>query len=165
MRSDVADLRQELENPVPRATRAQRGAEWIRQARAYRWVGIYDVTPSEIAAIAWTGPTAPAFPRFPRSQGLSGAAVASGQPVVVQDVAADPRYLTAFGSTRAEAIFPIRAPGSGVIVGTLDVESDRRDAFTAEDVSFLQGCASILVMLWEGSEDDTPARIMNPAHS
>ena len=148
MRSNVADLQLELESPESRAARARRGAEWIRLAGTYRWVGIYDVTPNEIAAIAWTGSTAPAFPRFPRSQGLSGAAVASGEPVVVQDIAADPRYLTAFGSTRAEAIFPIRAPGGGVIVGTLDVESDRRDAFTAEDVSFLQGCASILVMLW-----------------
>lgn len=150
MRSNVADLQLELENPGPRATRAHRGAEWIRHAGAYRWVGIYDVTPSEIAAIAWTGPTAPAFPRFPRSQGLSGAAVASGEPVVVQDVAADPRYLTAFGSTRAEAIFPIRAPG-GVIVGTLDVESDQPNAFTTEDVSFLEACASILVVLWDNS--------------
>jgi GAF domain-containing protein len=148
MRSDVADLRQELENPGPRATRAQRGADWIRQARAYRWVGIYDVTPSEIAALAWTGSTAPAFPRFARSQGLSGAAVASGEPLVVQDVAADPRYLTAFGSTRAEAIFPIRAPGGTVIVGTLDVESDRPNAFATEDVSFLEACVSILVVLW-----------------
>lgn len=159
MRADVADLQVELENPGPRAIRAQRGAEWIRQARAYRWVGIYDVTPSEIAAIAWTGSTAPAFPRFPRSQGLSGAAVASGEPVVVQDVAADPRYLTAFGSTRAEAIFPVRAPGGAVIVGTLDVESDQPHAFTAEDVSFLEACASILMVLWKGSEDEMQTRI------
>jgi GAF domain-containing protein len=150
MRPNVADLHLELENPGPRPARAQRGAEWVRQARAYRWVGIYDVTSTEIAAIAWTGPTAPAFPRFPRSQGLSGAAVASGEPVVVQDVAADPRYLTAFGSTRAEAIFPIRAPSGGVIVGTLDVESDQRNAFTPEDVSFLEACASTLGALWEG---------------
>lgn len=154
MRPNVADLRQELENPGPRATRALRGAEWIRQARAYRWVGIYDVTPSEIAAVAWTGPTAPAFPRFPRSQGLSGAAVASGEPVVVQNVAADPRYLTAFGSTRAEAIFPIRAPGGGGIVGTLDVESDQRNAFTTDDVTFLAACASTLAVLW--NDDVSP---------
>ena len=75
--------------------------------------------------------------------------MASGEPVVVQDVAADPRYLTAFGSTRTEAIFPIHAPGGGVIVGTLDVESDQPNAFTTEDVSFLEACASILVALWE----------------
>jgi hypothetical protein len=39
-----------------RATRAREAAECIRAARGYRWVGLYDVTPSLIAAIAWTGP-------------------------------------------------------------------------------------------------------------
>jgi uncharacterized damage-inducible protein DinB len=37
-----------------------------------------------------------------------------------------------------------------VIVGTLDVESDQRNAFTPEDVSFLEACASTLGALWEG---------------
>ena len=149
MTPDVAGLRAVLESIELRSLRAGRAAEWIREARSYRWVGIYDVTASEIVAIAWTGPTAPAFPRFPRSQGLSGAAVASGEPVVVQDVAADARYLTAFGSTQAEAIFPVHSEAGGPVVGTLDVESDQRNAFAAEDVQFLTACASALAALWE----------------
>jgi L-methionine (R)-S-oxide reductase len=157
MTPDVSGLRAVLDAIEPRPVRAGRAAEWIREARSYRWVGIYDVTASEIAAIAWTGPTAPAFPRFPRSQGLSGAAVASGEPVVVQDVAADPRYLTAFGSTRAEAIFPVGGEAGGPVVGTLDVESDRRNAFAPEDVRFLTACASALAVLWEQGADATSA--------
>jgi putative methionine-R-sulfoxide reductase with GAF domain len=35
-----------------------------------------------------------------------------------------------------------------VIVGTLDVESDRPNAFATENVSFLEACVSILVVLW-----------------
>jgi L-methionine (R)-S-oxide reductase len=100
-------------------------------------------------AIAWTGSDAPAYPRFPVSQGLSGAAVATGQPVVVQDVSRDPRYLTTFGSTRAEAIFPVTALHDGRIVGTIDVESDRVGAFQAEDEAFLRDCALMLRPLWE----------------
>ncbi len=45
---------------------------------------------------------------FPVTQGLSGAAVASGETVVVGDVSKDPRYLTAFGSTRSEGCWPSR---------------------------------------------------------
>jgi len=53
---------------------------------------------------------------------LCGAAVASGQPVIVQDVSNDPRYLTTFDSTGAEAIFPVWNQGSE-IVGTLDARA------------------------------------------
>jgi GAF domain-containing protein len=129
-----------------RTIRAKDAAECIRLARHFHWVGLYDVTPSEICAIAWTGMTPPAYPAFPRTQGLNGAAVAEGRPVIVNDVRKDPRYLTTFGATLAEAIVPIRA--GGTIVGTVDVESDRVDAFTADDERFLKECAVALASLW-----------------
>jgi GAF domain-containing protein len=110
-------------------------------------VGLYDVLPEEIAVIAWSGPGAPAFPRFPRTEGLSGAAVRAGEPVVVQDVSADPRYLTTLGNTRAEAIFPVKSP-TGAVVGTVDVESERANAFTDDDRALLEACAAALARLW-----------------
>lgn len=55
---------------------------------------------------ASTGVDAPAHPTFPSTHGLNGAAVARKQPVVVQDVSKDARYLTTFGATKTEAIFP-----------------------------------------------------------
>jgi GAF domain-containing protein len=130
-----------------RPARAREAAELIRGARHYHWVGLYEVSLAEIFAIAWTGPNAPAFPRFPIRQGLNGAAVQARRNVIVQDVTRDPRYLTTFGSTRAEAIFVIASP-AGRIVGTLDVESDRPNAFTAEDEDFLSRCAAALRPLW-----------------
>lgn len=130
-----------------RPTRAHKAAEWIRATRGYHWVGLYDVTPSHIAAIAWTGPTAPAHPMFARSEGLNGAAVAAATSIVVQDVRKDPRYLTTFGATLAEAIFPVRASEGG-IVGTIDIESDHANAFTPEDEVFLWLCADALSPLW-----------------
>src|SRR6185369_6554106 len=112
-----------------------------------RWVGLYEVTETEIGAIAWTGTVAPAFPRFPRDKGLNGVAVRTNTAVISQDVAHDPRYLTAFATTGAEAIFPV-VDDSGLIVGTIDVESDRRNAFLPEDESFLRECAIVLKPLW-----------------
>lgn len=129
-----------------RLARAREAAECIRTARNFHWVGLYDVMPSEIRAIAWTGPTPPAFPRFPRTQGLNGAAVAAGRPLIVQDVRDDPRYLTTFGATLAEAIVPIRSALG--IVGTIDVESERVNAFSADDAHFLERCAEVLAPLW-----------------
>jgi hypothetical protein len=44
-----------------RMKRAREAAEQIRRAREFHWVGLYDVTPSAISAIAWTGADPPAF--------------------------------------------------------------------------------------------------------
>ena len=131
-----------------RNVKAHEAAEYIRAARNYHWVGIYDVTPMEIVAIAWTGENEPTFPRFPLNKGLTGAAVASRQNVIVQDVTKDSRYLTTFGSTRAEAIFVVASPVNGRIVGTIDVESERTNAFSSDDEKFLSRCTEALKPLW-----------------
>ena len=99
-----------LASDLGRAEKALQIAELVRRAGSYRWVGLYAVTDHEITAIGWSGPGAPAHPRFPVTQGLSGAAVATGRAVVVNDVTADPRYLTAFyehavGGDRAGGAF------------------------------------------------------------
>ena len=139
-------LKDLVKSPGLRIEKSRAVAQAIKAGRAYRWVGLYDVTPGEVVAIAWTGEDPPAYPRFPVTKGLSGAAVVTRQPVVVQDVTTDPRYLTAFGSTRAEAIFPVAIDGR--IVGTIDVESDRINAFGLEDEVFLRSCTVILTPLW-----------------
>ena len=131
-----------------RAARAAAIAELIRVAGDYRWVGFYDVGPSLIAAIGWTGSKAPSHPTFPVNQGLNGAAVAARAPVVVQDVRNDSRYLTTFGSTLAEAIFPVFSP-KGQALGTIDAESDRVNALSAEDEACLRRCATVIAGLWD----------------
>jgi L-methionine (R)-S-oxide reductase len=131
-----------------RAEKTARIATLIRQAGGYRWVGLYAVTDQEIAAVGWSRPGAPAHPRFPVTQGLSGAAVTGRRSVVVGDVHADPRYLTAFSSTRSEAVVPVVDPATGAVVGTLDVESGERDAFTEVDRRALEGCAAALAGLF-----------------
>jgi GAF domain-containing protein len=145
-------LRSILAAPGDWSRRARRAAEAIRDARGYRWVGLYDVAAAEIVALGWGGAAAPAFPRFPIDQGLNGAAVRAAKPVVVQDVSADPRYLTTFSSTGAEAIFPIVSSSTGNVIGTIDAESDRTNAFTPEDDAFLSACARVLLPFWLADE-------------
>jgi L-methionine (R)-S-oxide reductase len=140
-------LRAVLGSPLDRSAKARAVASVLQEARGYHWVGLYDVTSSEIRAIAWTGSSPPAFPTFPRSRGLNGAAVATGQPVIVQDVRQDPRWLTTFGTTRAEAIFPVHDE-AGRVVGTIDVESDRAGAFGPADETFLTAAAAVLRAFW-----------------
>jgi putative methionine-R-sulfoxide reductase with GAF domain len=151
METLAAALRGYAISAQPREVRARSGAEAIRQAGGYRWVGLYDVMEHEIAVIAWAGPAASTHPRFPRSQGLNGAAVASGRSVVVQDVSKDARYLLTLGDTRGEFIMPVSGR-NGAIVGTIDVESAVVDAFSARDQALLEACARALLPLWEPAE-------------
>ena len=147
MNEFLEQLRLVVSSGVEGEQRARRAAEMIRAARNYRWVGIYHVLEYEIAVIGWTG-DAPALPRFPRTQGLNGESARTGAPVVVNDVSRDPRYLTTFGSTRSEMIVPIRSSG-GQIRGTIDVESDRVNAFGEDDVRFVEQCAMALARIFE----------------
>ena len=129
-----------------RRNRAAGVAAAIRRFGKYRWVGVYDVGAAEIAVVGWDGPAPPTHRRFPRSQGLCGAAVASGAPVVVGDVPADPRYLTTHSTTRSEIVVPVFRGGE--VVGLVDVESERPDAFGGGDRRLLERCAALIAPLW-----------------
>jgi L-methionine (R)-S-oxide reductase len=137
-----------LEGSGDRERKAPAIASAIRQAGDYQWAGLYEVTEEEIAILAFDGPGAPAHPRFPVTQGLSGSAVASGETVVVGDVREDPRYLTAFGSTRSEIIVPVMDRTGRKVVGTIDVESEQMDAFSEQDCAALECCAVALAELF-----------------
>jgi L-methionine (R)-S-oxide reductase len=145
----LAEISRILERNNGREEKAARVAEAIRRACDYRWVGIYEVMEDEIANIAFDGPEAPVYPRFPITQGLSGAAVASGETVFAGDVAEDPRYLTAFGSTRSEIIVPVVEGAKRKVVATIDVESEEKDAFSEADRSALEHCAVAVAGLFK----------------
>ena len=145
----LEEVSRELNGGGGRERKAAGVARAIRRAGTYRWVGLYEVTEDEIVNLTFDGPGAPAHPRFPIAQGLSGAAVASGETVMVGDVSKDPRYLTAFGSTRSEIIVPVLDRAGRKVVGTIDVESERVDAFSEEDRAALERCASTVAELFE----------------
>ena len=143
----LAPLQQLVSSSADRANGAKGVAEWIAANRGYRWVGIYEVTRTDIGMIVCTGSTTPAFPRFPISHGLCGAAVAAKSTVNVGDVQKDPRWLTTFGSTRSEIIVPVFTSASRV-VGLIDVESEALNAFDRADETFLADCASVIAPLF-----------------
>jgi len=137
-----------------RVERAKRLAELIRKLGEYRWVGVYDVGAENASILAWSGPSAPECPTFPVSKGLTGAALREKRAVVVGDVRNDPRYLTTFsnnqsgGSTLSEIIVPVFAPGEDRVIGTVDVESEKANAFGPRDQQMIEQCAQAALPLW-----------------
>jgi L-methionine (R)-S-oxide reductase len=131
-----------------RAEKAKRLSEMIRKLGDYRWVGVYDVGAEEVSIIAWSGAGAPEHPSFPVSQGLTGAAIQEKRAVIVGDVRTDPRYLATFGSTVSEIVVPVLSPAGGHVIGTVDVESDQLNAFSASDQQMIARCAEAALPLW-----------------
>jgi L-methionine (R)-S-oxide reductase len=125
-------------------------AEILRSSGNHRWVGLYDVdrTAGSVTNVVWSGPGAPEYPTFPISKGLTGAAIASRKTVNVGDVTADPRYLTAFGTTRSEIIVPVFDWAGEIVVGTIDIESEMPNAFAEDVQTLLENCAKVIQPLW-----------------
>jgi len=145
----LADLAAIVSADNGRATRLQAIANRLRDWGNYRWVGLYDVdhTAGIVRMIVWSGSGPPQFPTFPVSQGLTSAAVAGCKTINVGDVAKDSRYLTAFGTTRSEMIVPV-FDRERRVVGTIDVESERPNAFGMEGQAVLEDCSRIIQPLW-----------------
>ena len=111
----------------------------------YSWVGIYLVEGDDLVLGPWKGPEATEHVRIPVGEGVCGAAAASGQTEIVDDVNADPRYLACFPSTRSEIVVPISRDGR--IVGEIDIDSDQSAAFGDADRDFLERVAGLAAPL------------------
>jgi L-methionine (R)-S-oxide reductase len=127
---------------------AQRAVELLHDRFAhYDWVGIYWIDPNgaELVLGPWIGPEATEHTRIPIGAGICGAAAASGQTVIVDDVDADPRYLACFSTTRSEIVVPIF--GDGQVVGEIDIDGDDLGAYDQTDAIFLEEIAALLAPL------------------
>ena len=149
----LKELKRIASGREPRRAALEKVAALIQESGNHRWVGLYDVvhTAGLVSNIVWSGPGAPEFPTFPITKGLTGSAISSGKTVNVGHVASDPRYLTAFGTTKSEIIVPIFDSTRENVVGTIDVESEQPNAFDPQTQGLLEECAELLAPLWRAS--------------
>jgi sigma-B regulation protein RsbU (phosphoserine phosphatase) len=73
---------------------------------------------------------------IPLGEGVVGAAAETREPVMVDDVRYDPRYLSALDAVRSELAVPMMARGK--LVGILDLQSTRVRAYSDQDRSLLR---------------------------
>lgn len=73
-------------------------------------------------------------------EGITGAAAMAREPILVNDVRADVRYLNAMDAVRSELAVPMLARGK--LVGVIDLQSTRPDAFSEYDRSLARLIAS-----------------------
>ncbi len=110
----------------------------------YSWTGFYMLDPHDPKTLVvgpYVGEPTPHV-RIPVSQGICGAAVATGETVIVDDVTSDPRYLSCSINTKSEIVVPIYAHGR--VVGEIDIDSHDPAAFTDQDRQLLEEVAGIV---------------------
>jgi len=138
-----------LQSNQDRKEKARLIAEKIKSAKGYSWIGLYDVTEKDIHLISYAGRTEPTFTSFPNDKGLNGRANLEKKTVIVNDIDKDEDYLLTFSDTQSEIVVPIFDADGKTIKGTIDVESEKENAFDKEDAAFLEECAASIQSLWK----------------
>ena len=120
-----------------------RVAELVKRVIDYEMFGILLVDPATqdlVLREAVSYGAARERHRIKAGTGLSGAAVASKQAVLVDDVRSDPRYLPLIAETRSELVVPLVHKDK--VVGVFDLESTALGAFNDEHLKVLTPLAS-----------------------
>jgi len=90
---------------------------------------------------------APTDIRLMSSEGLIGHVVETGQPIICPDVRRDSRYVKLRDATRSEMVAPIVS--NDEVIGVFDLESNKLNAYTNEDMRVLSLLASQVAIIIE----------------
>jgi GAF domain-containing protein/HAMP domain-containing protein len=118
----------------------------IKEALNYYRVGIGLIEGDELvfeagAGSSWDSAQLQSVRLKVGREGITGWVAKSGEPLLAPDVSQEPRYhlLPQASETRSELAVPLKAKDA--VIGVLDVQSDRLNAFDESDVAVLQSLA------------------------
>jgi phosphoserine phosphatase RsbU/P len=124
---DLEELLQKIPELISKLTHFHAFAVYLLDPKRNELTIAYSVGyPAEVARTL----------RLDVGQGLVGAAVAGGQPLLVNDVHADPRYVEAVPGSNSELVVPLRRKGR--VIGALNLLSDTPGQFTEVDEAVLR---------------------------
>lgn len=115
----------------------------------FNWVGFYLLSKTELDVLLlgpFTGSFTP-LDRVPLHQGLCGAAASSGKSVIVNDVSADPRYLSGSALVKSEMVAPVLVKGN--VVAEIDVNSYFSATFGRDEQDLVESCAAAVAKRME----------------
>ena len=115
----------------------------------YNWVGFYLADPSLPRTLV-LGPYVGSFVPLERitfGAGLCGTAAATLKTVVVNNVAADLRYVSRADLVKSEMVVPVVVREK--LVAEIDVESYFAGTFTQQDQQFVESCVALVSRFME----------------
>jgi sigma-B regulation protein RsbU (phosphoserine phosphatase) len=124
---DLDELLQKIPQLISRLTKFTAFAMYLLDPKRNELTVAYSVGyPEEVSRTL----------RLQVGSGLVGAAVAEGQPILVNNVHDDPRYFEAVPGSQAELVVPLRRKGR--VIGALNLLSDTPGQFTDVDEAMLR---------------------------
>jgi len=155
----VSEVSAQVANVLNLDELAGRVTELIQKTFNYYYVAIFTLRPDSQALRFRASATAPRKGRKKAAialevrvgEGLIGGAASTGERVVSADVRADPRYrfVDSLPETRSEVVLPLKIEDR--ILGVLDVQSDRLNAFHPNDLLILVALADNIARAVEGA--------------
>ena len=121
----------------------------LREAFGERffWTGFYEVDPAKPEELV-VGPYQGTLGclRIPFGKGVCGAAAATGETQLVEDVHAFPGHIACDSRSNSEIVVPVR-DRDGKLAAVLDIDSTEFGAFDADDRAGLEAiCADLLTV-------------------
>lgn len=113
----------------------------LKEAFGFFWVGFYIAKEGELVLGPFQGPLA--CTRIAFDKGVCGRAYSTRESILVADVEKFPGHIACSSRSRSEVVVPL-FDRAGTARGVLDVDSDRLDDFSEQDVRGLGDIAEII---------------------
>lgn len=113
----------------------------LHQTFGWWWVGFYMIKNDELVLAPFQGPIA--CTRIKYGRGVCGTAWKEAKSLLVPDVEKFPGHIACSGLSVSEIVVPI-FDATGVVVGVLDIDSERYDVLDETDVYYLEKVADLI---------------------
>lgn len=102
------------------------------------WAGFYRVVEGELVLGPFIG--RPACIRIPLGKGVCGAAAASGETQLVEDVHAFPGHIACDAASESELVVPVLREGR--VIGVIDLDAPEKARFGPADAAGIEALAA-----------------------
>lgn len=145
----LEELKAMLEPETDPVTILSNAAALLHERMGFFWTGFYGVRPDgsggeELLLGPFQGP--PACMHIAFGRGVCGSAWARRETLVVPDVEQFPGHIACSARARSEIVVPLFHPGTGAVLGVLDIDSEQTGTFDAADA---EGLGEICLFLAE----------------
>ena len=112
----------------------------LKEAFGFFWVGFYLVKGTELILGPFQGSLA--CTRIKKGRGVCGKSWENAQSILVPDVELFPGHIACSSLSRSEIVVPVFR--NNVVIGVLDVDSDKINDFDQSDVYYLEKLAALI---------------------
>ena len=130
----IPQIQKLIEDEIDRIANLANITAALKQTFEFFWVGFYLVKGDELVLGPFQGPVACA--RIKYGKGVCGTAWKEGRTIVVPDVEQFPGHIACNSGSKSEIVVPLFE--NGEIIGVLDIDSDRLNAFDEIDAKYLE---------------------------